>query len=333
MKRMVKRRTHLLLGAAVLLACGGTLRAGFGDILERVRDRAAPVLVAGDVLVAPGAEVALQAGLRSGMGLGGEAGKRIQFHLDERRLAEVVSDQDGNASVRWTAPEKAGDYLVRVRLKPDDQPEKPVDDAQLLVAVRDADARMVVVDLDKTVVASGFARVLLGGAKPMDGASTVLQRLAASHTVVYLTHRPDFLGPSSKRWLTENGFPRGPVLTSSLGGLAGGSGTYKTARLAEIKRTYKNLVVGIGDKVSDARAYVDHGLNSILILHVDWSEDDPKDYDKLAAELAELPETVHVVSNWSDVAAILFDRAARPKRDMERRLRDMARDLRRRGKD
>lgn len=333
MKVTGTRRGCLLLVAAVCLCSPAAARARFADLLKHLKDRVGPVLLARDVLVEPGEEVTLEAGLRSGLRLTGEAGRRIQFHLGERRLGQAAGDRDGNAAVRWTAPERCGDYFVRVRVKPDDQPERKIQDTQLLVAVRKADTPLVVVDLDKTVVASGFARVLLGGAKPMAGANLVLQRLAKNHTIVYLTHRPDFLGPKSKRWLAENRFPTGPVLTSTLGGFIKGSGDYKTDRIAAIKRTYRNLAAGIGDKISDARAYADQGLVSILILHVDWSEDDAEDYEKLAAELAALPQTVHVVTNWPDVAAVLFEQAVRSKEAMEKRLRGVARDLRRRGKD
>ena len=333
MERTTRSSACLVLAAAACLAACTPARAGFSDILNRVKDRVGSALLAHDVLAEPGTEVTLEAGLRSGLRLTGEEGRRIQFHLDERRLGEVPSDTDGNAAVRWTAPETCGDYVIRVRIKPDDQPDKPVEETQLLVAVRKPDTPMVVVDLDKTVVASGFAWVLLGGAKPMTGANVVLERLAKAHTIVYLTHRPDFLGPKSKRWLTENRFPTGPVLTSTLGGFLKGSGDYKAGRIASLKRTYPNLAVGIGDKISDARAYADHGLASILILHVDWSEDDPEDYEKLVGELASLPQAVHVVTNWSDVSAILFEKATRPKQAMEARLRQVARDLRRRRKD
>ena len=333
MRRSLLRPACWLAAAAVCLAAGPQAQGALGDIVEKVRGRVGSALLTEDQIVEPGAEVTLRASLRSGLRLSGVPGKRIQFHLAEQLLGEAVSDQDGNASLKWQAPAAPGDCVLRVRLMPDDQPEKPVGDTVLLLAVRKADTPIVVVDLDKTLVASGFAWVLLGGAKPMDGADVVMRRLAKNHTIVYLTHRPDFLGPSSRKWLDDNAFPRGPILTSTMGGLASGSGTYKTGRLDLLKRTYKNLVVGIGDKSSDAKAYADNGLRSILILHVDWSKDDPEAYEKLAAELAALPETVQVVTNWSQVASILFEKAACPKREMEKRLRQVADDLRRRGKD
>lgn len=333
MSRAPRSAAAALAAALAVLAAAAPAPAGLGDILDKVRDRIGSVLLAEDMLVEPGADVTLRASLRSGLRLSGITGLRLQFHLEGERLGQEASDQDGNVAVAWRAPDAPGDYVIRVRVKPDDQPERPVDETRLLVAVRKPDAAVVVVDLDKTVVASGFARVLVGGARPMEGAAVVMQRLAKDHTIVYLTHRPDFLGSSSKAWLTDNGFPVGPVLTSTIGSFVSGSGTYKAARIDVLKRTYRNLVVGIGDKTSDARAYAEHGLRSILILGVDWSEDDPEDFEKLAAELAALPETVQVVSNWSEVAAILFEKASSPKQAMEKRLRETARSLRRRGKD
>jgi len=338
MPRATRHIFPALAAAAVLVAAAGPLRAGFGDILRRVRDELGRVLLARDVLCRPGEEVALAASLRGGFRLEGVEGVRIQFHLQERRLAQVASGSDGDAAVGWTAPAEPGDYRIRVRVKPADQPaneDDRVPPTRLLVAVRKPDVPLAIVDLDKTLVASGFHRVLLGGggAEPMAGSRTVLARLARTHTLVYLTHRPDFLGPTSKTWLDGHGYPLGPVLTSTLGGLIRGSGRYKSRRLTEIARTFKTLKVGIGDKVSDARAYAARGLTSVLILHVDWSEDDPEDYEDLADDLADLPETVHVVTNWSAVAEVLFEGASRPAGPMVRRLRRVASELRRRGED
>ena len=333
----MRRMLCALAAAAILPATAGPVQAGFSDILRRIRNELGQVLLARDVLCTPGEEVVLSASLRGGFRLEGVEGVRIQFHLDERRLGQVTTGGDGDAEVRWTAPDEPGDYSIRVRVKPDDQPEDEGDQiapSRLLVAVRKADTSIAIVDLDKTLVASGFHRVLLGsGAEPMAGSGVVLARLARTHTVVYLTHRPDFLGPTSKAWLDRHGYPLGPVLTSTLGGLIEGSGPYKTRRLADLAKNFKNLKVGIGDKVSDARAYADLGLTSILILHVDWSEDDPEDYEDLAGDLAGLPDSIHVVTNWSDVSAVLFEGAARPAGPMIRRLRGVAADLRRRGKD
>ena len=319
------------MAAAVLAAA--TSAFGAGDILGQVREHLGPALSASDLLAQPGDEVSLEAGLKTALRVEGIEGKRIQFILGETIIGEARTDAGGAAAVRWKAPAAAGDYRVRIRIHPEDQPSDPIGGAELLVAVRPKETPIVVVDLDHTVVGSGFAWVLLGDAKPMPGAGIVMQRLAAKHTVVYLTHRPDFLGTLSKRWLTDNGFPLGPVLTSSIGTLVAGSGPYKSARLEALKRAFPNLALGIGDKPSDAKVYVEVGMRAILILRVDWTEDEPEKYEKLADELAALPDTVQVVTNWSQIAAICFSGASSPKREMEDRLRQTARDLRKRGRD
>ena len=321
----------------MLLAAAGPVRAGFGDWLRRIRNELGQVLLAQDVLCRPGEEVDLRASLRGGFRLEGVEGVRLQFHLNERRIDQVTSNADGDVQTRWTAPSEPGDYGIRVRVKPDDQPDDEDDHVaptRLLVAVRKPDVPIAIVDLDKTLVASGFHRVLLGaGPEPMAGSKVVLARLAPKHTIVYLTHRPDFLGPTSKQWLDRHGYPRGPLLTSTLSGLIEGSGRFKTRRLTDLSKQFKNLKVGIGDKISDARAYATLGMKSILILPVDWSDDDPEEFEDLASDLAALPDAVHVVTNWAAVSEILFEGARHPPDPMIRRLRNVAADLRRRGED
>jgi hypothetical protein len=311
-----------------------------GAMAQRARaadgaDRASllPTLRASDMLVEAGQEAALEASLGTGLRKEGLDGKRIQFFMGEQMLGEARTDGAGTATFRWKVPEKPADYRVQARLSPADQPQEKVAGADIFVAARAKDATLAVVDLDRTVVQSGFFSVLVGAAKPMPGAAVVLGRLARDNTIVYLTHRPDFLATTSKRWLTENGFPPGPVLTSTMGTLLSGSGAYKAARLAAVKRIFPNVLVGIGDKMSDVKVYADTGARPILIFQPDWSEHDPEKFEKLADELAALPDSVQVVTNWQQAAAVCFEKAVFLKRDMEKRLRDTASQLRRMGKD
>ena len=323
MGRTIRRSFLVVLAAVVCAGACAAVRAGFSDLLDKVKDRVGPALLANDVLAEPGAEVMLEASLRSGLRLTGEEGRRIQFHLDERRLGEVRSDRDGNASVRWTAPETPGDYVVRVRVKPDDQPDKPVEDTQLLVAVRKADAPMVVVDLDKTVVASGFHTVLLGNPTPMARSPEVLNRLARTHTIVFLTHRPDYFGPKSKAWLKANGYPPGPVLMSTVGSFLKGSGTYKSEMIAALKKRFTKVEIGIGDKTSDVEAYHENGLKAFLIIQI---PDDaaPETLEALADSIKDLPDAVQVVTGWDQVEEGLFGRGKYPRSAMEKKLRSLA---------
>jgi len=314
--------------ATMVLATSADLRAGVGDFLDTLRDRLDPVLLAHDLLVEPGSDVTLEASLRTGLRLDGIENKRLRFTLGDTLLGEVKTDDDGRVSLAWHVPDAPGDYLITVQVHPDDQGKRAAADTTLLVAARKADAPLVIVDLDKTLVASGFSHVLAGDADPMEGAAVVMSRLAKDHTVVYLTHRPDFLGPTSKAWLSSNRFPLGPVLMSRLTTFIRGSGRYKAERIETLRRTFTNLRFGIGDKISDAQAYAQNGMHAILILSIDWSEDEAHDYEKVARQLADLPDSVDVVTNWAEIAAILFDDARFPKDAMIRRLQDVADGLR-----
>jgi hypothetical protein len=323
----------ILTALAALSAAALDAPAGIPNAVEAVRSRLDPVLLTYDLLVEPGKDVALEAAYKSGLRLQGVEGKRLRFRLGEKLLGEAATDREGHAAIPWKVPEAAGDYVITVRLDPADQPERPVPGGRILVAARKSDAKLAVIDLDKTLVASGFGRVLAGGAKPMEGAGVVVSRLAKDHTIIYLTHRPDLLAPESKAWLAENGFPVGPLLTSTLASLMTGSGAYKSDRLEAIRKTYPNVEAGIGDKFSDARAYAQNGARAILILHVNWAKDDPQYFDKLADQLDALPDPVEVVTNWAQIADVLFAKAHQAKGELAKRLRDVAAELRRHGED
>jgi len=332
MNRPLVRTIGLALLAVLLPAAGLHPGADAQTVLDQAGGGSKPTLIGNDLIATPGQEVNLEAALRSSLWIPGIEGKRIQFHLGDRFLGELSTNRNGDAVLQWKAPAEPGDYVVHLFIHPDDQPPEPIDPADLLITVRPADSPIAIIDLDKTLVASGFVRVLLGVADPMPGARLVTSRLAETHTIVYLTQRPDPLARLSKRWLAEHSFPPGPVLTSPVGRLLSGSGTYKAARLETLKQHFTNLDLGIGDKPSDARAYAENGLRAILILHVNWAEDKPEDYEKLADDLAALPDAVQVVTNWAQIADVLFDQASFPREDMVNRLRAIARDLRRQGK-
>jgi hypothetical protein len=307
---------------------GTSPRRSIGGLIDSARSILPPHFLTYDLLVEPDKDVALEASLRSGVRVIGIGGKRVQFVLDGAALGEATTDKHGNAALAWKVPAKAGDYLITVQVHPEDQPKKPIAPAELLVCARAADAPMIAVDLDKTVVQSGFGHVLLGTAVAMPDAAAALTATATAHAIIYLTQRPDFMGPESKRWLTDHGFPRGPMLTTTLGNLLVASGKYKSGRLEDIRRTFPNVVAGVGDKFSDAKAYADNGLRPILILAVAWSEDKPEYFERLARQLADLPDTTQIVTNWQEAASVLSGKLEYTKKAMETRLRDAAQALR-----
>ncbi len=266
-----------------------------------------------DTLARPGEEVELAAQLL--YDLDGIEGVTLAFDLDGRRVGSAETDGDGLASIRWT-PDSPGDHAFDVRIvstrKETWRKElSKIDPTPLLVAARRRDAQLAVIDLDHTLVDSSFLRVLIGGAKPMPDSVRVTQRLREDYTIVYLTHRPNILTRKSKQWLRTRGYPRGVLMVSSLSEVAD-SGAFKTARLAEVRQAFPNLRYGIGDKYSDAQAYVDNGLEAFLIPHYD-----PEDRDEVRQAIRSIRNLkgqgrLHVVSGWVEVEQGIYQDADFP---------------------
>ena len=284
---------QILLGMMFCLGCGVQ-----STILETGDHY---FFTANDALVLPGQETRLQAQFRSGDFLQPQAGYCVRFYREGKLYKAALTDEAGQAAVGFQA-DAVGDFHFQAALAPVGLKEAPPEPAEFVVTCRSADEPMIIVDLDKTVVASGFQAVLVGGAEPMPGAAEVLGELGRDHIIVYLTHWPDLFGPKSKAWLQEHGFPPGPLLLSTLQTFVKGSGAYKTGRLEDIRARFSRVEMGIGDKISDALAYHENGMQAFLILPIP-DELTPAGRDDLVEQLRPLPDTIQVVQDWSQIAA------------------------------
>jgi hypothetical protein len=263
-----------------------------------------------DTLAYPGEPADLTARLQKGDRLSGIEGVTLGFYLEDKRVAKATTDASGRAVATWTPP-KAGNYRMDVQIEGvADEAFAPLLEASaasLLVAAKPRGTRLVVIDLDHTVVASSFFRVLTFGAKPMAGSQRVTQRIAKEYGIVYLTQRPDLLTVKSKSWLIEHDYPPGPLIVSDISEVAD-SGKYKSARLGLIGESYPNLAIGIGDKLSDVDAYIRNGMKAYLIPHYD--NDDVEEMRELAQAIRRLPTgngRLHVVDSWQQIEAGIFD--------------------------
>lgn len=255
-----------------------------------------------DTLAHPGEPITLTARLQKAENLKAVAGATVGFYRGEALHAEATIDADGFASTPFTPP-AVGDYEFAVKIltlpaeaDPDMLNAAP---APLLVASRDKQVPIIVVDLDYTVVGTGFHTVLLGQAKPMAGSQEVLTELARHYTIVYLTHRPDLLARRSRSWLNQYQYPSGPLLVSDIQSAFGDSGKFKTAKLAEMRQVFPNVKIGIGDKLSDAQSYADNGLTAYLIPHYDAG--DAKKMRQMARDIRRLRGDIHVVRTWQQI--------------------------------
>ncbi len=311
------------LAAAVL---GGALAAvaaagcGTQDVLLGAHE--GYLLLGYDALALPGEQVVARARLLGGNYLAAQKGETVRFYRSGTFHMAAATDDEGVASVPFT-PAAPGEYPLQAEVSPVHLEAAPPPPATVLVACRKADTPQIVIDLDKTLVASGFHEVLAGDPEPMTDSAAVMARLAERYAPVYLTHRPDYFGRSSKQWLRTHGYPRGPLLLSTVGGFLKGSREYKTGRLAELGRRFTALEIGVGDKVGDAQAYYDNGLTAVLILQID-PEATAEDLRDQADSLDALATDVHVVTGWRQVEALVFQDKRFPRPAMQERLREWA---------
>ncbi|MCK4602223.1 MAG: hypothetical protein KAU28_07140, partial [Phycisphaerae bacterium] len=162
-----------------------------------------------------------------------------------------------------------------------------------------------------TIVDAGFFKVLVGGdVKPMAYSVEVTKRIAEDYGLVYLTHRPDLLTRKSRTWLEGSGFPAGAMLLSELKDILD-SGKFKTTKLTAVRKMFPNVKIGIGDKPSDAQAYVDNGMVAYLIPNY---KEKPKDMRKMAKKIRELRGRgrLHVVNGWREVESGIFEGKSYP---------------------
>ncbi len=274
------------------------------------------IFYASDRLVRPGEEVELTARVLSVTKKSAIKNATVEFSLGGERLGMAQTDKDGVATVKWT-PAAGREHHVTAKIVAAPEEElaeiTQVTPAPLLVAVRDKATKLIVIDLDHTVVDSGFSRVLIDGAKPMAGAARVIEELtAAGYGVIYLTHRPNLMTTKNKKWLADNGLPRAPLLGSDVKDLLD-SGKFKTGRIKQLRKHFPNTTIGVGDKFTDAEAYADNKMTAYLIPDYDRDGDDAGDFRKLAKKVRKLGRRVQVVDGWDEVrAGILSGRTFTP---------------------
>ena len=301
MSRLVR---HLLMGC--LLTAGGC-----GAQVVLLGAEKGRLFTADDVLALPGEPVELRVRFQSGDLLADRAGHVVHFGRGGRLYRAAETDDDGVATVTF-APPTPGQYVFTASFSPNGFADDPPSPVHLRVACLSAEAPIMIVDLDKTLVASGFEQVLLGDPAPIPGSPAAMKRLAQRYRVVYLTHRPYYFGAKSKAWLTRYGYPPGPVLLSDVKGFLKGSEAFKTGVLLALGKRFKQIRIGIGDKPTDAKAYHANGIRAFLILQPDPSAP-LEDLTELATDLAELPEDVQVLSNWREIEQAIGGAARYPR--------------------
>jgi hypothetical protein len=294
------RPRHLI--ALVLILASAVAIAG----CQPTDDLRSGLLLQGfDTLAYPGEEVTLTARLQGGDYLKGMEGYLVGFYELDRKIGQIRTDDDGLAEIAF-APQGEGNHVVLARLEDPDVRKHALPAVEIVVAAWPRERPMAIVDLDRTVVKSGFAEVMAGQAEPMPHSQQVLHQLLRERTIIFLTHRPEIFTDQSKQWLRKYNYPLAPLLVSTFTEFVKGSRQFKTARVHALKQTFPGITLGIGDKITDAEVYLENNMQAVLIIHPD---DMPtvESVQSWIRRLRRLPEKADVVDTWTQVEEVLFE--------------------------
>lgn len=294
----------------IILICFILAFSGCGTESVLLQSQKGILFTAQDLLALSDQSVRVQARVQTGDFLTGQQGLPVRFYLDGKLFKTTLTDTEGRAEVTFTPPH-TGDYRFAAELAGIGFSGPTPPRCEILLACRSNHSAMLIVDMDKTIVASGFQTVLFSDPLPADGSQEVLHQLAQSHTIIYLTHRPEYFGPKSKVWLRQKNFPQGPVILSSPSGFLKGSQAFKSAALQDLRTQFSRIEIGIGDKVSDALAYHENHMEAYLIL-LDLDTQNDRILSDLLQQMHTMPEPIHVVTQWSQIDSALNQNTAYP---------------------
>jgi len=193
-------------------------------------------------------------------------GVKIEFVANGAVLGSAVSAGDGYADLVVQAGQTAGDLVVTGRIAAGQSYSAPAQ--PLLLAIRSPQARIVIIDIDRTICDGSNTDIVLKSAsqiRPLPGAVQGMNDIAADATPIYVTARDDYFMRKTKAWLGHWGFPRGPVICSdSIRAQFWDPVPYKTAMIRFLKAQFPNMPAGFGNKNTDADAYHANGLTTYL---------------------------------------------------------------------
>ena len=96
-------------------------------------------------------------------------------------------------------------------------------------------------------------------------AAETLQRLSKHYNIIYLTDRPVYLRQVSYKWLSDHGFPPGPVICTPDLRTSREVLQFKQKIIGKVKKLYPDTLIGLGNEETDAEAYSRSGMLAIMI--------------------------------------------------------------------
>lgn len=227
---------------------------------------AKPMLNLQDCIAAPDGKTILVADIRKEtvFGLAKDVEHRpVRFLAGDKELGVAVGGEDGISILECTLPDKKIETI---------QATADIDGVELRAEARvfrwDPRRVVVVLDIDDTICRTDMDDVLFDeedDSKAFKNARETLTALTGDYELLYLTARPSFLLEKTKKWLAMREFPAAPVIVSHRKTDLLRQGVFKERVLDRLKRTWPNILIGVGDRATDADAYGEAGILSIII--------------------------------------------------------------------
>lgn len=204
-------------------------------------------------------------------------GETIDFYLNDELIGSDITDDDGIAYLNYHSL-PIGVYQFIAKISPDSRYKTTP--AKLFHVVINKDKPIAISDIDHTLSDASAIRVATQpnrSIKPLKNASagiTFFNKLGFQ--IIYLTARDDTFILKTKDWLKMYDFLPAPSFYWDYkgAGIPQDHGDFKSLVIKKLRQRFSNILIGIGDKPHDIRAYRDHELRSYYIGKAD-EEIDP----------------------------------------------------------
>ncbi len=181
---------------------------------------------------------------------------------DDEGRAQMVADIGGAVPKYVKARARSG--LQRVEVE---QPVRRWERSRVIIAV----------DVDHTIAETDYEGVLIDDidtkSKPIPGSIEVLNAMSRKYHLMYVTARPIFLFDETRQWLKMHGYPQAPLVMGPSASALVDQAELKENLLSWRRDHLPNLLIGIGDKETDAEAYAAVGMLSLILAPVEDESD------------------------------------------------------------
>jgi hypothetical protein len=192
----------------------------------------------------------------------GVPGREVQFLVDDKEVGRARTDDDGRARLTLDPGVSGDTFVARTR----GNTHEPSDTATFFGW--DPNRTAVAIDLDECISQTRYINLIWGdglASHPVEGSPEALQSIARNYQLLYYSARPRFMIRQTHKWLDKYGFPPGPIAFAPDYRAALRQTRAKTRLLAELRKKWPNIRVGIGDRKVDVEACVANNMLPLIV--------------------------------------------------------------------